>query len=227
MISFLTFLAYRDTRPKRNPVWGDELMFGNWTITSTELTSNSTGSSYNINLKPHPKEDALIGDLKITSHSEEPFEYHLILRFNGTDRDTFHVFYQEDDSEIHVTDVKLDFEQNNLLNAFGQILGTNITFSLNMLTYLCLNLIFYDNNSNEITVYSMKKPDPMPPGKDFKASIFTIATIAYLFFRNKNQTQNQQQENQEEQPTENNNGEENKLQKEQPKQGKKGKGKKH
>lgn len=188
MLQLISLIAFgAQTRPKREPAWGDELMFGNWTIQSYDLESNENIGKYNVHFKPHPTQDALIGNLTQLSASDEPIFYQLILRFNGTDRDTFKAYYIEDGEEIHITDVALQFSEIPLHNAFGQILGTNLTYSLNMFSFLNIEITTYDTNTNEITVYKMTKPDPMPPGKDFKTSIFAIATIAYLFFRKRDQ----------------------------------------
>jgi hypothetical protein len=170
-------------RKIRNPTWGDEFMFGNWSITEIDISENQTIGQYNLFLVPHSSQDALIGNLtSIYDGNKEVKE--LILRFHGfEDRDSFLVKEVIEGYEKALFNVNFTFYDNNLLSAYG--VYDNIIYSANMFSDKSMEITTYNELTGAFLLYRMSKPDIHPQQSILKKAFYTVSFIVYMYTRMK------------------------------------------
>lgn len=182
-IHFLNIFGSKYTRKIRVPIWGDEYMMGNWTVKHFDFASNSIIDTYNIYLMPHENQDALIGNISITTETKKKL-YDLILRFKGDNRDGFSLRYKtEDGTEKELTYVQFQYDDGLLLNAFGSIQSLKLSYGATMLSDLNMDLILFDKSSGVSSIYKLSKPRLKPPGGHMSNSWISTMLVFYLIYK--------------------------------------------
>lgn len=209
MILYFFIIGIFSARPPQQTL--DELVLGEWTIQATSFSQNSpsiqTIDYYITSLKESFNAKTFEGEIYTLDSSKERKSLVDSIRFvfDQDDYTLISVFFNETEP---IANLHIESSQNGLATSCGNLLLSNYTYFLSILSYKAVELTVYDHEYNGITIYKMSRTVKEPKGgsgQSLTSLIFPLLILAYLIF-GKDKQNNNVNDDTNHQENENNNG---------------------